>query len=192
MTVYTHAPETSQKSPATPSTDATSSESGGRPQPPAFTPEQRAKSRATRTANAAARAASTLRHDFLDDPNWVALAHRYGVHLPLWGMPCTPGQMRRWLRTLGFSGAWYREWCGFHSLQEWIDANRLWPLRSFAGLLLEERESEDWHKEVSDGESDGQCVGRRDPDVRVRVPGRADAVRCGSDTHLDTALVVVA
>ena len=47
-------------------------------------------------------------------------------------------------------------------------------------------------KEVSDGESDGQCVGRRDPDVRVRVPGRADAVRCGSDTHLDTALVVVA
>jgi len=48
-------------------------------------------------------------------------------------------------------------------------------------------------KEVaSDGESDGQSGDGRAADVRVRVSGRADAVRCGSDTHLDTALVVVA
>jgi hypothetical protein len=52
--------------------------------------------------------------------------------------------MTRWLKRTGFSVAWYRQWSGYQSLQEWINANPLWPLRAFAGLCLEERESADY------------------------------------------------
>jgi hypothetical protein len=92
----------------------------------------------------AARGASPLRTDFLDADNWTELAHTYGLRLPVWGTPCTTGAMTRWLKRTGLSVAWYREWSGYQSLQQWIDANPLWPLRAFAGLCLEEREAADY------------------------------------------------
>jgi hypothetical protein len=114
--------------------------------PAGFSDDARTRAREARRAATKARAESTLRRDFLEESHWLELASHYGLRLPPWGMPCTPGQMARWLRKVGLSGKWYREWTGFGSLQDWIIANPLWPLRAFAGLLLEECESEDWHK----------------------------------------------
>lgn len=103
------------------------------------------QARAKRRATLAARATSPLRRNFLDAPHWSELAHAYGVRLPQWGTPATTGAMTRWLKRTGFSVAWYREWSGYQALQQWIDANPTWPLRAFAGLCLEERESAEWH-----------------------------------------------
>ena len=104
-------------------------------------PQALAKAAATR----AARLSSGLRSDFLDAPHWAELGSAYGRRLPSWGTPCTTGSMTKWLKRAGLSVAWYREWSGYQSLQQWIDANPLWPLRAWAGICLEERESADYH-----------------------------------------------
>ncbi len=84
-----------------------------------------------------------LRRDFLDAPHWTELARRYGVRLPQWWVPCTPTHMRRWLRRLGFSLAWYRDWSGDRDVTLFAERNPDWPLRAFVGLLLEELEHGD-------------------------------------------------
>jgi len=115
----------------------------------ALAPEQRAKSAATRAANAAARAASPLRRDFLDDQFWQDLASRYNVRLPAWGVPITSGAIERWLRKLGLTIEWYRdEWSGERNLSDFAKRNPRWPLRAWVGLMLEEREHDDAHRQV--------------------------------------------
>jgi hypothetical protein len=107
--------------------------------------ESRQRATAASLAARAARASSPLRQDFLDASHWADLASQRDVRLPIWGTPCATGAMTRWLKRAGLSVAWYRGWSGYQSLQQWIDANPLWPLRAFVGILLEERESADWH-----------------------------------------------
>lgn len=112
-----------------------------------LTPAERAanqqKAAATRAANVAARAASPLRTDFLDDAFWMDLARRYAVRLPAWGIPITSGRIQRYLRKLGYSVEWYQGWQGEKSLGEFARLNPRWPMRALVGLLLEEREDDD-------------------------------------------------
>jgi hypothetical protein len=100
-----------------------------------------AKATAAAAVARQARKASNLRTDFLDEPHWVDLAREAGFRLPVWGTPCTPGAMTRWLKRCGLSVAWYREATGFTSLRQHITANPRWPLRAWAGLCLEEWEA---------------------------------------------------
>ena len=57
--------------------------------------DMRLKAADGRRAANAARAASTLRKDFLDDDYWQELARRYAVRLPAWGTPITSGTIER-------------------------------------------------------------------------------------------------
>ena len=97
-----------------------------------------AKARAAAATARAARKASALRTDFLDDPHWLDLAREAGFRLPVWGTPCTPAAMKRWLKRCGLDLAWFRESVGFRTVQQHIAANPRWPLRAWAGLCLEE------------------------------------------------------
>ena len=106
--------------------------------------ESMAKARAASAAAKAARKVSTLRKDFLDAPHWDDLARIYGVRLPPWGMPITVSAMRRWLRKVGLTSEWYREWSGEPKMDAFANRNPTWPLRAWAGLMLEERESADY------------------------------------------------
>ena len=84
-----------------------------------------------------------LRRNFADDEHWMELAKGRTIRLPLWGTPCTTRRMTAWLKRIGKSVAWYREYTGMRTLQDWIDANPLYPMRAFAGIMLEAAE-EHW------------------------------------------------
>lgn len=100
-------------------------------------PEQRARARAARAAAAVARAASPLRRDFLDAGLWESLARERGLRLPPWGTPPTPGGMRSWLRKCGVEVIDYLARAGERNLKTFGERNRGWPLRAWAGLVLE-------------------------------------------------------
>ena len=100
-----------------------------------------AKARATKAANHAARQASTLRRDFLDADHWEELARARGLRLPPWGAPCTLSAMRTWLHKAGLSQSKYEAHQG--KLAAFTERNRTWPLRAWAGLVLEYQEVKD-------------------------------------------------
>lgn len=111
-----------------------------------MTTEQRVtnleKAKVARKANAEARRNSTLRNDFLDAVWWEELAREKGVRLPPWGMPCTVSRMTTWLHKIGVSVTAYQREYG--KLAEFISLNPQWPMRSWAGLTLEWRETPDY------------------------------------------------
>ena len=97
-----------------------------------------AKARASRAANHAARQASTLRRDFLDADYWEGLARDRGLRLPPWGAPCTLSAMRTRLHKAGLSQSKYEAHYG--KLAGFIEKTPTWPLRAWAGLVLEYQE----------------------------------------------------
>lgn len=110
------------------------------PQLPSFTAEQRIaileKSRTARAANVA-HAAKYLCRDFMDAPEWDRLAKLYGVQLPVWSARCSARLMGNWVAKVGLNRNDYGD------LGEWARLNPQWPLRSFVGLMLEERARHD-------------------------------------------------
>ena len=114
----------------------------------------REKAAQTRKANAALRATSALRKDFGTDGYWVELAHGRHMRLPAWGTPITTSAIRKWLKKLGRSVEWYRDWQGEKDLADFTKRNPGWPLRALIGLLLEEVEVEE-----SDCEAHPRVVG---------------------------------
>jgi hypothetical protein len=122
----------------------------------AVTPRSRDESRAlleeanaARAARQAARRASSLRRDFTEEREWRKLAKVRNVRLPPWGQPPTPALMRRWLKRVGISTKDYLDCQGEGPLDPRTNRNRRptlrdfaarnpdWPLRAWAGLLLE-------------------------------------------------------
>lgn len=93
------------------------------------------KAHAARAANAAARAASTLRRDFMDATYWEDLARAKGLRLPPWGQGCSVSTMRSFLHKAGLSQSKYEGHYG--KLQGFPQKNPTWPLRSWAGTVLE-------------------------------------------------------
>lgn len=81
---------------------------------------------------------ATLRTNYLDDGYWLELASARGVRLPYTTTPCTTGGMEKWLRRVGLSVEWYRDWTGYDKLTEWIVRNPGFSLRAFVGQALEE------------------------------------------------------
>jgi len=106
--------------------------------------ESQQKNTCVESANAkrAATQACEMAKGHIVDPgdaaNWTELASKRGLRLPSSKTRCTRGGMEKWLRRLGLSTDWYREYTGFRSLSEWIAANPDWPLKAFVGLMLEE------------------------------------------------------
>ena len=78
-----------------------------------------------------------LRGPTMDDV-WLELASARDTRLPHHATACTPGKMRHWLRQLGLSDQWFREWSGYKQLRHWMAANPHCGLREWVGLLLEE------------------------------------------------------
>ena len=87
------------------------------------------------------------REDFLDAALWENMAHDYKVRLPLWRLRCTTGQMRRWLKKLGYSVTYYLESTGERNLREFAKNNPLWPLRAWVALLMEEKYLKEYYKD---------------------------------------------
>lgn len=103
-----------------------------------FSVADRQRSREGRAAAKVARDASTLRRDYLDEPHWLELASTRGLRLPPYGMAMSVSGMRRWLHKLGHSDAWHKNWSGLAKVADFIALNPRWPLRAWAGLMLEE------------------------------------------------------
>lgn len=81
---------------------------------------------------------ATYRTIFSDDDHWIELAKAYGQKLPKWYLPPEPRRMRSWLRKLGLKEKAYKEACGEGwELEDFALLNPDWPLRAFAGILLE-------------------------------------------------------
>jgi hypothetical protein len=95
-----------------------------------------ASARIARAAKNAARKASTLRKDFLDQDHWEDLAREKGLRLPQWGDAPTVSNMRTWLHKVGMSQAEWETENGCRLAQFPVN-NPDWPLRAFAGLTLE-------------------------------------------------------
>ena len=108
-------------------------------------PAVQARAREARAANAKARAASPLRRDFHSDDTheWERLARRYGVRLPPWGESPRRATMGRFLKKVGLTWQDHREWSGWSMPETWIEHNPGWPLRAWAGLMLEYRARRD-------------------------------------------------
>lgn len=102
---------------------------------PTATPEQRAKGQATRATNIA-----RLRKNFLDMPAWEQMASDAGLKLPPLGVPCTTGWMRRWLGRVGVTVPSYLDWAAERTLSSFQRNNPDWPVRAWAGLVLEHRD----------------------------------------------------
>ena len=94
------------------------------------------RANAARKDRQTTRKLSTLRHDFLDADLWLQLASQRGLRLPPWGKPATVSNMRTWLHKVGWSQQQFEEWSGC-SLRHFIALNSEWPLRAFAGVVLE-------------------------------------------------------
>lgn len=75
-----------------------------------------------------------LRQNFLDKPCWAALASKYKVRMPPAQEPCSLKRMRAYVRRVGLAHI------AQHELESFIELNKDWPLYTFVGLLLEERE----------------------------------------------------
>jgi len=97
-----------------------------------------AQAREAQRAAREARKALGLRTDFKDAREWERLARLRGFRLPAWGVPPTPGRMRAILRRLGVGVPDYLEWAGEETLSDFARRNPLWPLRAWAGLVLEQ------------------------------------------------------
>lgn len=104
--------------------------------PRAFTAEERAAAQERAKANRRANAAK-FRRDFADEGEWERLAKARGMRLPIWTLAPTPGNMRKWLRKTGWTGAQYLEWAGEKTLSDFAKRNPDWPLRAWVGLVLE-------------------------------------------------------
>jgi hypothetical protein len=106
-----------------------------------MTPEERQalllKAREARIRKQQERKQSTLRRDFLSYSLWVELASARKLNLPPWGEPVRPTGMRRWLNKLGISATAYLSWAGEADLKQFAQNNPDWPLRAWAGLVLE-------------------------------------------------------
>lgn len=73
-----------------------------------------------------------------DDQKWhVRLAAQRKIRLPRTKTALTTSGMEKWLRALGLSVTWYRNWSGMATLKEFIVANPDWALRDTVGLWLE-------------------------------------------------------
>lgn len=80
------------------------------------------------------------RSDFIDAPHWKKLASKFKVRLPSWKMAPSPHWMELYLKRLGLPHSDYKDWSGFGSFREFIEANPGWPLTAFVGLMLEVKE----------------------------------------------------
>lgn len=68
---------------------------------------------------------------------WADAARIEGVRLPkTWDEPCTTARMHQFLTRAGVPKAKYNEWWGMN-LKQTIAANPEWPLRAWAGLVVE-------------------------------------------------------
>ena len=82
-------------------------------------------------------------HRHNDDKNhWRELCAKYGIRSPSWYMPADPKGIRKILRKIGKDSLWFKDVTGFISAQEFADANPKMPLYAFAGMMLEEIDSE--------------------------------------------------
>jgi hypothetical protein len=78
-----------------------------------------------------------------DDKNyWKELCSKYGVRSPVWYLPADATGIRKTLNKLGKDSLWFKNWTGFTSAQEHVDANPLMPRYAFLGMALEQIESE--------------------------------------------------
>ena len=68
----------------------------------------------------------------------IRLAVEGKIRLPQAKTALTTAGMEKWLRRLGLSVSWYKDWSGFVTLKEFIVANPTWTLRNVVGLWLEE------------------------------------------------------
>lgn len=106
---------------------------------PTMTLEERVasleKARAARAVHSAERRASTLRMDFADQQHWSDLARELKLRLPPWGIPCTVSRMRTFLHKCNLSQLAYERY--YDKLSSFAKNNPDWPLRAWAGLVLE-------------------------------------------------------
>ena len=74
---------------------------------------------------------------YLEETDWVEMAKSLGLRLPGYGKNVTTGAMTRWIKALGSTVPKYLEWAQEKSLVSFAKNNPSWPLRSWAGLVLE-------------------------------------------------------
>ena len=84
-------------------------------------------------------AGKLLNHDWDegDKTYWREVAAEQGVRLPLWYLPADATGIRKVLKKLGKDSAWFKDWTGFNSVHEYVEANPGQPLYVFAGTVLE-------------------------------------------------------
>lgn len=85
-----------------------------------------------------------LYHEWhIDDKNyWKELCSKYGVRSPVWYLPADATGIRKTLNRIKKDSRWFREWTGFASVQDHVNANPRMPLYAFLGMALEQIESE--------------------------------------------------
>jgi hypothetical protein len=79
----------------------------------------------------------SLKLTWLDAGLWLDLFREAGIRSPVRTLPCTPGDMRKWLRKIDVPAAQVCEYTGFRSLTEYQKKNPSLPLFAFLGIILE-------------------------------------------------------
>jgi hypothetical protein len=79
----------------------------------------------------------TLKLSWLDAGLWLDLFREAGIRSPVHSLPCTPGNMRKWLHRVGITAVQACEYLGFRSLTQYHRANPTVPLFAFLGIILE-------------------------------------------------------
>jgi hypothetical protein len=78
-----------------------------------------------------------LKLTWLDSGLWLDLFREAGIRSPVRTLPCTPGDMRKWLRRIDVTAAQVCEYTGVRSLNEYQEKNPSLPLFAFLGIVLE-------------------------------------------------------
>lgn len=77
-----------------------------------------------------------LKSEFKDDMYWQELCEKTSYVLPKWEAVATPENIRVWLNRLEIREVDYRE-AMQTSIHDMLRLNPTWPLRAWAGILLE-------------------------------------------------------
>lgn len=83
----------------------------------------------------------SLKLSWLDAPLWSELFRDAGIRSPAHSLPCTPGDMRKYLKRVDITVPQFSEYTGFSSLGKYQAANPTVPLWAFLGTMLEAKQA---------------------------------------------------
>lgn len=96
----------------------------------------RAKAKEGREANKL-----TLKMDYLDSGHWATLASKYGIRMPMQGVPTSLPVIRKYLKLCGLEQEDWNE--HYTSRDYFVKNNPKWTAYATAGLILEMKDEKE-------------------------------------------------